>query len=74
LPFGQPFAQVALRAMIVSLAGFLAALWVNLLPMGLALLLLCGMLVATLWTAGRWALPLSDREALGSVGRRLRLI
>lgn len=74
LPFGQPFAQVALRAMIVSLAGFLAALWVNLLPMGLALMLICGVLVATLWTACRWALPLPDREALGSVAVRMRLI
>ena len=74
LPFGQPFAQVARRALIVSLAGFIATLWVNLLPVGLALMLLCGVLLATLWIACRWALPLPDREALGSVAVRMRLI
>jgi len=74
LPFGKPFGHVARRVLLVSLAAFTLALWVNLLPTGLALMLLCGLLLATLWTAGRWALPLTDRESLGSMARRLRWI
>ncbi len=74
LPFGPPFGQVARRAFMISLVGFTLALGADQLPMALALPLLCGVLLATLWSSGRWALPLADREALGSVARRLKLI
>ncbi|MFM7028152.1 MAG: lipopolysaccharide biosynthesis protein [Chakrabartia sp.] len=72
-PFAAPFAQVALRAMLVSLIGFVLGLASNLLPLAIALPLLILLLLASLWASCRFALPRVDRGSLGAVGRRLRL-
>ncbi len=49
------------------------ALAFNHLPDAVALPLLLGLALAAMWASLRFALPQSDRAALGSLGRRLRL-
>ena len=73
-PFSTPFLTMAARALGISALGFALGLAVNLLPEAIALVLLLGVLLATLWSCCRWALPYGDRVALGSVAVRLRLI
>ena len=73
-PFGAPFGDMAVRSLAISGLGCALGFSVNLLPVPLALPLLLVVLLAGLWASCRWALPHADREALGSLATRLRLI
>jgi peptidoglycan biosynthesis protein MviN/MurJ (putative lipid II flippase) len=73
-PFARPFGTVAVRACLVSIIAFCLATAVNILPIGLALPSLILLMLAALWASCRSALSLEDRQSLGSVGRRLRLV
>jgi O-antigen/teichoic acid export membrane protein len=73
-PFARPFGRVAVRACLVSIIAFCLATAVNILPIGLALPGLILLMLAALWASCRYALSLEDRQSLGSVGRRLRLV
>ena len=72
-PFQAPFARVAMRAVTVAAAGLLAALPIYWLPNAAQLPLLALLLVGTLWSGCRFALPREDREALGKTGKKLGL-
>lgn len=73
-PFARPFGKVTFRAGLVSILAFGLAAAMNTLPIGLALPSLILLMVAALWASCRYALPIEDRQSLGSVGRRLRLV
>jgi O-antigen/teichoic acid export membrane protein len=73
-PFARPFGNVALRAGFLSLLAFGLAAAINILPLGFALPGLILLMLAALWVSCRYALPLDDRQSLGSAGRRLRLV
>jgi O-antigen/teichoic acid export membrane protein len=73
-PFAHPFGKVALRSGLVSILAFGLAAVVNALPIGIALPGLILLMLAALWASCRYALPIEDRQSLGSVGRRLRLV
>ena len=73
-PFARPFGKVTLRAGLVSILAFGLAAAMNTLPIGLALPGLILLMLAALWASCRYALPIEDRQSLGSVGRRLRLV
>lgn len=73
-PFSKALGRVGWRSSLISLAGLGLALLMNLLPLWAGLPGLILLLLASLWLSCRLALPLPDRESLGSVARRLRLI
>jgi O-antigen/teichoic acid export membrane protein len=73
-PFAAPFGSTMLRATFISLIAFALSLLINPLPIWLGLPILITVLLASLWLSCRYSLPLHDRESLGSLGRRLRLI
>ncbi len=73
-PFAAPFGRTALRASLVAIGGSACAFGTNFLPLWAGLPVLLLILCAGLWGSCRVALPRHDRESLGSVGRRLRLI
>ena len=73
-PFARPFGKVTLRAGLVSIPAFGLAAAMNTLPIWLALPGLILLMLAALWASCRYALPIEDRQSLGSAGRRLRLV
>lgn len=72
-PCEAPFASVAAKALFVSAIGFISGTACNLLPPAWVITPLALILLVTLWTCCRIALPRQDREALGNTGRKLRL-
>ncbi len=73
-PFSKALGRVSWRSSLISLGGLGLALLMNVLPLWAGLPGLILLLLASLWLSCRLALPLPDRESLGSVARRLRLI
>jgi O-antigen/teichoic acid export membrane protein len=73
-PFGPTLAIAATRAGLIGAAALAASLALATLPSGLAVPAIIALALGAIWCALRFALPLSDRESLGGVGRRLRLI
>lgn len=73
-PFASPFASVIARTSGVSLLGFALGWAANSLPTALGLAAVLSVLLGTLWATCRLALPQEDRQSLGSMGRRLRLV
>ena len=74
-PFEAPFGSVIGRAALVGIGGAAIAGGIVLsMPDWLELPLLLPVLLATLWLALRVALPHADREVLGKLGRKLRLV
>ncbi len=73
-PFDHLFPIVALRGMGITLAAGTAALLVSRLPDPVALPLIIGIALASIWAAIRFALPYADRASLGKAGQKLRLI
>ncbi|WP_332816819.1 lipopolysaccharide biosynthesis protein [Sphingopyxis sp.] len=73
-PFDRQFPAVALRGMAITLAAGAAALLVSRLPDPVALPLIIGIAVASIWLSMRFALPFADRASLGKTGRKLGLI
>ncbi|MFW2831496.1 lipopolysaccharide biosynthesis protein [Sphingomonas sp. ID0503] len=73
-PFPQPFWQVVWRSFVICLGGGALALLVPARPPLPCVGVLIAILLATLWMSLRFALPAADRESLGKMGRKLRLI
>ena len=74
-PFEAPFGTViGLSALVGIVGAIVAGAIVWLLPDWAELPLLLPLLIGTLWVALRSALPIHDREMLGKLGRRLRLV
>jgi O-antigen/teichoic acid export membrane protein len=73
-PADHQLARVTLRSAAIALAGMVLALFARLLPDAAAIVLTLLIGLAATWCALRFALPYSDRESLGKVARRLRLI
>jgi O-antigen/teichoic acid export membrane protein len=73
-PFAAPFPSVGLRAAIVAIGGFAAALTIRLVPANVQLVPLTLILIAAIWGSCRLALPLADRQSLGKAARLLRLV
>ena len=72
-PFGPALARAAVRTGGIGAVALAAGLAIAALPAAVAVpgIILAGL--AGVWAGLRFALPLSDRESLGSVGRKLRL-
>lgn len=73
-PFGASFARTFTVALLVAVAGAAIAHFANLLPDEIALPIVLGLVLGTTWAACRFALPRGDRQALGKLGRTLRLV
>ncbi len=72
-PFARPFSRVAVRAIGFAAAGGGLMFLAKKLPYALELVMFIPLLFGTLWFSLRYALPISDRQALGKVGRKLKL-
>jgi len=73
-PFAAPFARTMAVTLGIALAGATLAHLANALPDAAALVTGALLMLATTWTACRFALPRADRVALGKTGRALRLV
>jgi O-antigen/teichoic acid export membrane protein len=73
-PFAAPFTKVATRATVIAAIGGGLMFIAKKLPNALELSVFLPILFATLWASMRFALPIHDREALGKMGRVLRLV
>ncbi len=72
-PFARPFIKVAARAIGFATIGGGLMILAKKLPYALELAMIIPLLFGTLWFSLRYALPLADRQALGKVGRKLKL-
>ncbi len=73
MPFAPPFVRTLTVTLAVAVAGAALARITNALPDAIALAAGLVLMLATTWTACRFALPLADRLALGKTGRAMRL-
>jgi O-antigen/teichoic acid export membrane protein len=73
-PFSAAFNRTLVITVVVAIAGAALAHFANLLPDQIAVPLVLVLMLGSTWTACRFALPLADREALGKLGRALRLV
>lgn len=74
-PFGEGFARVLAVTMMVGSGGLLTMLVAaRIVPGPVALLLATAIALTGIWLSCRLGLPLADRQHLGSVARRLRLV
>lgn len=73
-PFDNRFPKVIGRSLAISAAACSTALLISLLPDYAAIPLIVITALATIWCCLRFALPTEDRESLGKMGRKLRLI
>lgn len=73
-PFSAPATSVVLRSAGIAATGFLITQVALLAPVILYVPLFILTLLATVWCAARFALPLHDRLALGGVARATRLV
>lgn len=72
-PFKSPFPRMLAIATLCSAIGA-GLTWVTMaLPHTAALPIALVIMIATIWASIRYALPLSDRQALGKTGRVLKL-
>lgn len=72
-PFGADLARAAVRTGVVGAVALVAGLAIAALPSAVAVPGIILAALAGVWAGLRFALPLSDRESLGSGGRKLRL-
>ena len=73
-PFASPFLQVMGKALVISLAAVGVAFAVLHLPTLMQLPVLLAVQFAALWLSARFALPFEDRNTLGKVARKLKLV
>jgi O-antigen/teichoic acid export membrane protein len=72
-PFERPFGTVVLRSAIIAAIALGVGLVLSGLPIAIAIVAIVAVQLASIWLSLRAALPLEDRQALGKVGRVLRL-
>jgi O-antigen/teichoic acid export membrane protein len=73
-PFETPFLRVLSVALLVAMGGAAIDYAVSGTPVWLIWPMTLATLFAAIWLSCRFALPAHDRAALGSLGRRLRLV
>jgi len=73
-PFDGQLGKVMIRTMAISLAAFALSYAASWLPDAAALPIAIAILLAAIWCAARFALPLEDRLSLGKAARKLRLV
>lgn len=72
-PFSDHFGRTIMVTVAVALAGAALAWLANLLPDEVAIPVIFVLMLGSTWLACRFGLPLADRQALGKLGRTLRL-
>jgi O-antigen/teichoic acid export membrane protein len=73
-PFAAPFSHVMIRSALIAVVTLMIVLLIAQLRPWSQLPMLLVALLTALWISARFALPLEDRQALGSAATKLKLV